>query len=397
MLNVDVSSEIGQLEGVILHKPGIEIEQMVPQTIEQCLYSDLLNLKIAQKEYYYFQEVLSKWTKTYQINDLLTEILKDTSIKLSLVNEVLEKENKINLAEELLSIEASELSRILIEGRENMLDPLYNLFFTRDASSSLYNQVLIHTMQHEVRSRESIIMNYIFKHYFKAETISTLSHSKEANTEGGDVLIAREDVILLGQGMRSNKKGLEFLISHYAQRKSKFNILVQNLPFSPESFIHLDMVFTMLSKDKCMTYEPLIVKNYGNFDVTHIEIDNCKVSFHQKPNFMQGLKDLGFDLEPIKCGGDNPLYQDREQWHSGANFFSLGEGKIIGYSRNSNTIEALNQSGFEVLRAEDICNDKVNMKDYERFVVTIDAAELPRGGGGARCMTMPVRRTKVDW
>ena len=75
----------------------------------------------------------------------------------------------------------------------------------------------------------------------------------------------------------------------------------------------------------------------------------------------------------------------------------MGEGKIIGYSRNTNTIDALSQSGFEVLRAEDICNDKISMNDYERFVVTIDAAELPRGGGGARCMTMPVRRTKVDW
>lgn len=397
MLNVDVSSEIGQLESVILHKPGIEIEQMVPQTIDSCLYSDLLNLKIAQKEYYYFQEVLSRWTKTYHINDLLTEILKDPTIKLSLVNEVLEKENKKHLAEELLSTGSAELAKVLIEGREYMLDPLYNLFFTRDASSSLYNEVLIHSMQHEVRSRESIIMNHIFRHYFKATTISAATNCPKANTEGGDVLVAREDVLLLGQGMRSNKQGLDFLIHHYAQRKNKFNILVQSLPFCPESFIHLDMVFTMLAKDKCMTYDPLIVQNKKSLDVTHIEIDNGKISYNKKPNFMKGLKDLGFDLEPIKCGGDNPLYQDREQWHSGANFFSLGEGKIIGYSRNTNTIDALSQSGFEVLRAEDICNDIISMNDYERFVVTIDAAELPRGGGGARCMTMPVRRTKVDW
>ena len=161
MLNVDVSSEIGRLESVILHKPGIEIEQMVPQTIDSCLYSDLLNLKIAQKEYYYFQEVLSRWTKTYHINDLLTEILKDPTIKLSLVNEVLEKENKKHLAEELLSTGSAELAKVLIEGREYMLDPLYNLFFTRDASSSLYNEVLIHSMQHEVRSREYYYESYL--------------------------------------------------------------------------------------------------------------------------------------------------------------------------------------------------------------------------------------------
>lgn len=397
MLNIDVSSEIGKLEGVILHKPGIEIEQMIPDTIAECLYSDLLNLNIAQKEYYYFKEVLSKWTKTYQIIDLLTDILKDNNVKSFLVKEILAKERKPFLEEELLSLPANELSRMLIEGKPNDLAPLYNFFFTRDASSSIYNQVLINSMQFEVRSRESIIMDYIFRFYFKAETINAKSYSLDANTEGGDVLIGREDVLLLGQGIRSNKKGLEFLINHYSKTKPQFNILIQTLPHSPESFIHLDMVFTMLDKDKCMAYEPLIVKNTNNFEVCHIEINNGNVTYHKKPNFMSGLKDLGFELEPINCGGNNKLYQDREQWHSGANFFCLGEGKIIGYSRNTNTIEALNIAGFEVLKAEDICNNKINMNDYNKFVVTVDAAELPRGGGGARCMTMPIKRSSVKW
>lgn len=397
MLNIDVSSEIGQLEGVILHKPGTEIEQMIPDTIAECLYSDLLNLNIAQKEYHYFQEVLSKWTKTYQVLDLLSEVLKDNNVKLLLVNEILAKEGKAFLAEELLSLSAEKLAKLLIEGKPDDLPPLYNFFFTRDASSSVYNQVLINSMQHEVRSRESIIMDYIFRYYFKAETITARSYSPTANTEGGDVLVGRDDVLLLGQGLRSNKEGLEFLIQHFSKTRTKYNILIQTLPQSPSSFIHLDMVFTMLDKDKCMTYEPLIVKNTNNYEVCHIEIDNGKVSYHNKPNYMTGLKDLGFDLKPINCGGDNKMYQDREQWHSGANFFCMGEGKIIGYSRNTNTINALNNSGFEVLRAEDICNNKVNMKDYDKFIVTIDAAELPRGGGGARCMTMPIKRSPVKW
>jgi arginine deiminase len=252
-------------------------------------------------------------------------------------------------------------------------------------------------MQFDVRVRESIIMNYVFKYYFNAKTLSTSTYSPKANTEGGDILVGNENTLLVGHGMRSNKKGIDYLVEHYSKIKPKFNILVQNLPHSPESFIHLDMVFTFLDKDKCMVYEPLIVKNEEGFEVTHIEIDNGKVTYHEKPNFMKGLKDLGFNLEPVKCGGDNRLYQDREQWHSGANFFCLGEGKIIGYSRNSHTINALNKAGFAVLNAEDICNDKINMNDYNRFVVTIDAAELPRGGGGARCMTMPIKRSKVNW
>ncbi len=396
-MTIDVSSEIGHLEGVILHRPGIEIEKMVPNTIEECLYSDLLNLNIAKKEYFYFEKVLSKWTKTYQIMDLLTEILKDQNVKLKLVNEILEREEKNHLAEELLSLESKELARVLVEGWKDELSPLYNFFFTRDASSTIYDKVLIHSMQFDVRVRESIIMDYIFEYYFKAETLSTSNYSPKANTEGGDILIANENTLLLGHGMRSNKKGIDYLVEHYSKIKPKFNILIQNLPHSPESFIHLDMVFTFLDKDKCMVYEPLIVNNNDGFEVTHIEIDNGKVAYHEKPNFMKGLKDLGFSLEPISCGGDNKLYQDREQWHSGANFFCMGEGKIIGYSRNTNTINTLNKAGFAVLNAEDICNDKINMNDYNRFVVTIDAAELPRGGGGARCMTMPIKRSKVNW
>ena len=396
-MTIDVSSEIGHLEGVILHRPGIEIEKMVPNTIEECLYSDLLNLNIATKEYSYFEKVLSKWTKTYQIMDLLSEILKDQNVKLKLVNEILEREEKTHLAEELLYLEAKELARVLIEGWKEELSPLYNFLYTRDASSTLYDNVLIHSMQFDVRVRESIIMNYVFKYYFDAKTLSTSTYSPKANTEGGDILVGNESTLLVGHGMRSNKKGIDYLVEHYSKQKPKFNILVQNLPHSPESFIHLDMVFTFLDKDKCMVYEPLIVKNEEGFEVTHIEIDNGKVTYHEKPNFMKGLKDLGFNLEPVKCGGDNRLYQDREQWHSGANFFCLGEGKIIGYSRNSHTINALNKAGFAVLNAEDICNDKINMNDYNRFVVTIDAAELPRGGGGARCMTMPIKRSKVNW
>ena len=112
---------------------------------------------------------------------------------------------------------------------------------------------------------------------------------------------------------------------------------------------------------------------------------------------MDATKRLGFDFEPVLCGGNDNWYQQREQWHSGANFFALGEGKVLGYARNTHTIEALNNAGFDVLRAEDVCSGKEDMHAHDRFVVTFDAAELPRGGGGARCMTMPIKRKKVQW
>lgn len=396
---IEVNSEIGELEGVILHTPGVEIESMTPSNIQQALYSDLLNLNIASKEYSNFSGVLSRWTKTYQVKDLLSDILKQNDIKINLIDKILKAEKKEYLFTEFIDKSEEELAKILIEGynyREGVFNPLYNLFFTRDASSSVYDKVLIHSMSTDVRDRESFIMEAIFKNYFQTETINPRL-SEGAHTEGGDVLIAREDVLFIGNGCRTNKKGIDFLTKYYAARKERQHIIVQELPEKPESFIHLDMVFTMLAQDKCMIYEPIIKNALGQFKVTHIEIDNGQIRYHERSNMLEATKKIGFDFEPILCGGEDAWMQEREQWHSGANFFALGEGKILGYARNTHTIEALNNAGFEVLRAEDVCQDKVNMRDYERFVVTFDAAELPRGGGGARCMTMPIKRKKVNW
>ena len=413
MNKVQINSEIGRLNAVLLHRPGVEIEQMTPENAYKALYSDILNKAIVDKEYYYFSTVLSKWAKTYYVSDLLEEILQDDSVKNALVDQSCQIEGCDYLREELQSHTPKQLAKELIEGyayregvdpekyREDrfVLKPLYNLFFTRDASSSVYNRVLIHNMATDVREREILLYNAIFTNYFGCETLNTRSYSPDAQTEGGDVLIAREDTLFIGNGGRTNEKGIKYLAETFAKERSKFNILVQELPQKPESFIHLDMVFTFLGTHQCMAYEPLILKNpyYSQYKTTHIAIDNGKITYHEKDNFIRGVADLGFDLEPVFCGGADYWTQQREQWHSGANFFALGEGKVIGYQRNTNTINALDKAGFAVLPAADVCSGKLSMDDYEKFVVTFEASELPRGGGGARCMTMPISRNEVDW
>ena len=410
MDSIQVNSEIGRLEGVILHTPGPEIEQMIPGNIHEALYSDLLNLNIASKEYATFKGVFSKWAKTYQVVDLLSQVLDNSDVRKSLLSTILKVENREFLMEEMLPLTSADLARFLIEGypfkegvhpkefaaNEFLLNPLYNLFFTRDASSSMYNQVVIHSMRTTVRDRESYIMEAIFKNCFHAETLAPKTYAG-ATTEGGDLLIAKDDVLFIGCGGRTNPKGIQYMVDNFIQKKKKQHIIVQELPLEPDSFIHLDMVFTMLAQDRCMVFPPLILANNTPYHSTHIEIDNGKVQYHEHKNFLEATKRVGFDFNPILCGGNDVRYQHREQWHSGANFFALGEGKIIGYSRNTHTIDALANAGFAVLKAEDVCQDRVNMNDYERFVVTFDAAELPRGGGGARCMTMPVRRAPVNW
>lgn len=410
MSTVQVYSEIGKLKDVILHRPGMEIEQMTPSNSHEALYSDILNLSLVTQEYVQFEGVLSKFCNTHQLMDLLAKSLENEESRIKLIKNVLIRENAEFLMPEMMSLNADELSKHLIEGypykkgvhpqvyaeKRYILRPLYNLFFTRDASSSVYDGVLIHSMSTEVRSRESLIMEHIFQTFTDATIIKPALLSEGANTEGGDVLIAREDVLFIGNGVRTSKAGIEFLVNYFTARKSKQHILIQELPAKPDSFIHLDMVFNFLAKDTCMIFEPLIAK-HNRYGVTHIEIDNGKVSYHHKDNFLEGVKDLGFDLCPLSCGGNDAWAQEREQWHSGANFFCMDDGKVIGYSRNMKTIETLNQAGFDVLLAQDICSGKVNMNDYKRFVVTFNASELPRGGGGARCMTMPFFREPVSW
>jgi len=157
------------------------------------------------------------------------------------------------------------------------------------------------------------------------------------------------------------------------------------------------MVFTNLNTDACMVYEP-VVYGLSRYKTIHLKIDNGNVVITEEPNIPEALKKLGIDLKPIACGGKkDPWTQEREQWHSGANFLAFAPGKIIGYERNVNTLEELNKNGFEILKALDVISGKIKPDDYAKCVISIAGSELARGGGGARCMTMPFKRQEVKW
>lgn len=408
---VNVSSEYGRLNAVLLHRPGIEIERMTPYNAADALYSDILSKHIVDKEYDSFRGVFEKWTKVYYVEDILADLMENDDIRQHLVTQSCQIDGCSHLVDELMTHESRRLAEELIEGvpyhddtdpdyfrdERYTLKPLYNLFFTRDASSSVYDRVLINSMSFRVRERETLIYKTIFEDYFRADTFCAKDANPNARTEGGDVQVASPDLLCIGMGIRTNHKGIMYLAEKFASERPTFRILVQELPHKPDSFIHLDMVHTFLGRHQNMVYQPMIDKTgiFSSMATTLIECDNGKIKSHDFPNILEGLKACGMEMEPVYCGGTDRWYQDREQWHSGANFFALGDGKVIGYERNVNTIEALSKAGFAVLDADEVCSGKVDMKAYDKFVVAFKSSELPRAGGGARCMTMPINRDNV--
>lgn len=419
-LKIDIQSEIGRLDAVLLHWPGREVENMTPRNVQRALYSDILNLSIAQKEYEQLYGVLSKVSDVYEVRRELVKVLDKPEPREELLRRICETEEVMSYLDLLMAMPSEELARVLIEGLPARIDtltsylrneyyalyPLYNFYFTRDAAVTIGNQALICRMANKVRMRESFIMDAIYRSSgsFECTVVDAnrgRSESSRVIMEGGDILIAREDILIIGNGVRTTSQGIDFMVDQFRRcyPAGRHHVIVQQLPSEPESFIHLDMVFTLLDKDKCMIFKPLIMEA-NQYQTVHITIDEGKVSsIRPVTGLLPALKSLGMDLEPVICGGLDEWDQEREQWHSGANFFSFAPGKVITYGRNIHTLEELDRNGFEVVRALDFIDGKADDVVFGNrpCAIAIDGSELPRGGGGARCMTMPLSRRKVDW
>jgi arginine deiminase len=233
-IKVDVSSETGRLQDVIIHTPGHEVENMTPENAKRSLYSDILNLSAATVEFLQLKGVLEKVTQTFELKTLLTDIMADEKVKEKLIRDICDRENANTEINHLLNTPAEALARELIEGvvlkRDNLtrflnkdrysIQPLHNLLFTRDASMVLWDKMIIGKMATKDREREPLIMEAIYREHpiFRLNTFNPVKGTrnqhnfKNATLEGGDLLIAGEDVLVVGTGVRTSSEGVDFLI-----------------------------------------------------------------------------------------------------------------------------------------------------------------------------------------
>jgi len=170
------------------------------------------------------------------------------------------------------------------------------------------------------------------------------------------------------------------------------DILVVILP-TDRAMIHLDMIFTMVDREHCVVFPPSFVGPTRN-PVLHYKAG--RQGMREMPNMFAALREVGMAVSPVYCGGARRTYQEREQWSSGCNFVAIRPGLILGYTRNEQTYRELErEAGYRVVDAIDFLTGEAEVEDDERAAIVFEGSELVRGGGGGRCMTLPVEREDV--
>lgn len=408
---VRVTSEIGALRTVICHTPGPELLAVTPSNREQYLHDDIIHLRQAQSEHAQFRAILARFCDVLQVRDLLAEIVDREEVRRFLVNQVMEVAPSEPLGGELYEIPGDQLIRRFIEGKEAPrgpisqllhkvsyeLPPLPNLFFTRDAAMVVNDGVIIGAMRYAVRWTEELLMKALFLYHpllgnggFIYD--GTEERRSDYTIEGGDVLVLRPDLAMVGLSERSSPAAIEGLVEGLKEKAGIDHVVVVVLPAESPA-IHLDMIFTMIDRTHCVVYPPYF---FGpqRLPALHYRPGGQGVKAHD--GIFSALKQVGVELEPVWCGGTHPTLQEREQWSSGCNFVAVRPGIVVGYARNEGTMRELqDKAGYRIVDATDFLTGKALVREGDRAVIAFEGSELVRGGGGGRCMTMPVCRDDI--
>ena len=403
MQGVNVKSEIGNLKKVILHRPGDELLNLTPNTLEELLFDDIPFLPVAQEEHDAFANILrGEGVEVVYLEDLMAEVLDakpelrqqfldqwiyEAGIRTDMYHDIITDYIESNypntkdmVMKTMAGINLQELpqkdTHLLVDMVSDrcklVCAPMPNLYFTRDPFAMIGNGVSINRMYSETRNRETIYGEYIFKyHPMLKGTPEYYSRYNTFHIEGGDILNINDKVLAIGISQRTEPDAID------AIAKNIFNdptspietILAFNIPNS-RAFMHLDTVFTQIDTDK-FTIHPGIMGPLTVFEITAAG-EGIKVK--EVNGTLESILEtyVGHPVELIPCGGGDRIAAEREQWNDGSNTLCIAPGKIVVYERNDVTNKVLRDKGLDL--------------------IIVPSAELSRGRGGPRCMSMPIER-----
>lgn len=400
-----VKSEIGKLRKVLIHRPGGELEHLTPEYLTTLLFDDIPYLKRAQVEHDSFADTLRGCgVEVVYLCDLVAQALDtDPYVRRQFITEFLSNADTRIVGHEkelfkLLMDEPDTRTMVLrtMEGimddgfdfkKTNpllnltrtkagfILDPIPNLYFTRDPMASVGCGASLNHMFSVTRNRETIYMKYVFEHHpdFQNKVKKYYDPSVPYSIEGGDIHNLSADTLAIGLSERTTAQAIEVLARNiFADEESTIrNILAIDIP-NMRAFMHLDTVLTQADKDVFIVHPGILhnIKVYRVFPGAKgtIKAESLKGSLESIFCRFLGLDEVRF----IKCGGNNMIAAEREQWNDGSNALCVEPGTVIVYDRNTITNDILRDNGLKTLE--------------------IASSELSRGRGGPRCMSMPLVR-----
>ena len=401
---INVRSEIKPLKKVLLHRPGRELLNLTPDTLDRLLFDDIPFLKVAQQEHDAFAQILrDNGVEVVYLEDLAAEtigqcpdLIKKFIEQFIYEGGVFSEEHKNALVDffdsyvdnkELilktmegvrygeLSIDSDSLATKLNNDKdEPILDPMPNLYFTRDPFASIGNGVSLNRMYSVTRNRETIYADYIFKYHpdFKGKVPYYYERDNNFHIEGGDILNLNDKVLAIGISQRTQSAAIDEIAKNIfnSENNSITTILAFKIP-STRAFMHLDTVFTQIDYDK-FTIHPNIM---GPLEVYELTKKDDKIEVTLLTSTLKEILEKYLEVPEvtlIKCGGEDRIAAEREQWNDGSNTLCIAPGVIIVYERNDVSNELLRRAGLKVLE--------------------MPSSELSRGRGGPRCMSMPLVR-----
>lgn len=414
---VSVSSEIGALRRVIVHRPDEGIARISPKRAEELLFDDIVYLPQMQAEHDVFTQVLKHFVgeeNVLETEQLLFQALEaDQGDKLEMIEKIIDYEELPRSYEQLLlKLDNQALTQTLITGylaSEDIIlfDPIPNFIFTRDIAVTVNKHVIITKAAKEARFRENFLTRYIFwahpifRQLSKEGRIINLNHVEQfppsprremVSIEGGDVMVINQDYLLIGCSERTTAHAIHSLRDVLFERNVIKHVVQINIP-TDRSYMHIDTIFTQIDHNHIVAFKPIVLDGLGSY-VEVFTKGEASRHYHSVKDFI--LAEVNPDMQFILSGQGISPYQDREQWTDGCNLVALKPGVALTYDRNPYTEKAFREAGYQIMHAEQLLqafqDGSLQPENIERTIITLPSNELSRARGGSHCMTCPIER-----